>query len=246
MQKNNNEQLYMSQEEIRSAIEKSLRSPRLNELSPLLDNNLWKQQFDVLLDLCKGNEATAVCQQIKVILDYRQENFFRKFVCYICGLKDTTQEQRCKFADEIEKKADDKSGYVLMDMIDRLDNINKLTILANLTRARLDEFISIEQFFRLYSLLVRIPYVDLVSLSKYTTEYYDESGDTELLYATGALIQTSIDENGNSKFILSILGEELLIWGIKRVVQVQRRLGTNIALNTASIDTSKAIVDELV
>ena len=245
MQENNNEQLYMSQEEIRNAIEKTLRSPRLNELSPLLDLNIWKQQFGVLLDIYKGNKAKAVCQQIKVILDYRQENFFRKFVCYICGLKDTTQEQRCKFADEIEKKTDDKSGYVLMDMIDRLDNINKLTILANLTRARLDEFISIEQFFRLYSLLERIPYVDLVSLSKYNTEYYDESGDTELLYATGALIQTSIGEKGNSKYVLSILGEELLLWGVKINIQVQRKQGTSIGLNYASKETAESIIDEL-
>lgn len=245
MQDNNKEQLYMSQEEICGAIEKSLRSPRLNELSPLLDINLWKQQFDVLLDICKGNEATAVCQQIKVILDYRKENIFRKLVCYFCGLKDTTQEQRCKFADEIEKKADDKSGYVLLDMIDRLDNINKLTILANLTRARLDEFISIEQFFRLYSLLVRIPYVDLVSLSKYATEYYDENGDTELLYATGALIQTSIGEKGNSKYVLSILGEELLLWGVKINIQVQRKQGTSIGLNFASNETMRSIVEKL-
>lgn len=246
MQTNNNEQVYMSQEEISNAIEKSLRSPRLNELSPLLDKNLWKQQFDVLLDICKGNAVKALCQQIKVILDYRQENFFRKFVCYICGLKDTTQEQRCKFADEIEKKANDKSGYVLLDMIDRLDNINKLTILANLTRAKLDEFISIEQFFRLYSLLQRIPYVDLVSLSKYITEYYDESGDTELLYSTGALIQTSIDEKGNSKYVLSILGEELLQWGVKANIQVQRKQGTSIGLNYASKETIVSMINELI
>lgn len=36
-----------------------------------------------------------------------------------------------------------------------------------------------------------------------------------------------------------------VLWGIKIIVQVQRRQGTNIALNTASIDTSKAIIDEL-
>lgn len=245
MRNDNNEQLCMSQEEIRNTIENTVRSPRLNELSPLNNKDLWRQQLDVVLEICKGNEATAVCQQIKVILDYRQENFFRKFVCYICNLNDTTQEQRCKFADEIEKKAGDKSGYVLLDMIDRLDNINKLTIFANLTRARLNEFISIEQFFRLYSLLVRIPHVDLVSLSKYTTEYYDESGDTELLYATGALIQTSIGEKGNSKYVLSVLGEELLLWGVKIIIQVQRKQGTSIGLNVASKETAESIVDEL-
>jgi len=219
-----------------------LKNKRLNELSPLRNMKLWKQQFKVLLDICKGDAADAIYQQVEVILGFREEDFFRKFICYICELQDTTQEQRCKFADDIEKKAEDNSGYVLFGMIDRLDNINKLIIFANLTRARLEEFITIEEFFRLYSLLKRIPYVDLPSLSKYATDYYDENGDTELLYATGALIQTSIDVNGNSKYLLSVLGERLLLWGVKTNVHVLRRQGTDIALNISTTEGVRSIV----
>lgn len=43
-------------------------------------------------------------------------------------------------------------------------------------------------------------------MSKYQEPYYDESGDTELLYATGALKLTIIDAGDENKYTLSNLG----------------------------------------
>lgn len=58
-------------------------------------------------------------------------------------------------------------------MIYCLDNINKQKNLANLTKARINGQISIEDFFRLSNMLERIPYVDLESLHNYIENYYD-------------------------------------------------------------------------
>ena len=80
---------------------------------------------------------------------------------YVQGLKETTAEERHKFADEIREKAEDASGNVIAGMIDRLDNINKQEVFSKLTIARIHGFISVEEFFLLHSLLERIPYVDL-------------------------------------------------------------------------------------
>ena len=43
--------------------------------------------------------------------------------------------------------------------------------------------ISIEDFFRLSSMLERIPYVDLAKLELYNQDFYDDEGDSELLFA---------------------------------------------------------------
>lgn len=119
-------------------------------------------------------------------------------------------------------------------MIDRLDNINKQIILANLTKARINSDISIEDYFRLSSILERIPYVDFQFLPSYANANYDESGDTELLYATGVLQIAVIDANGNNKYILSELGRKLLQYGMMINTEVKHGKGVEVALNTIS------------
>ena len=94
-------------------------------------------------------------------------------------------------------------------------------------------------------MLERIPYVDLKMLPKYKEPYYDESGDTELLFATGSLNQHTIDANGPSKYVLSTLGEKLLCFGLGIKVEMERELGTNMALNFATPEETRRIVNEL-
>lgn len=116
------------------------------------------------------------------------------------------------FSDEIRKKVEDAAGNVIAGMIDRLDNIKKQEVFAKLTIARIHGFINVEEFFRLHSLLERIPYVDLAKLSYYKEYYYDESGDTELLFATAALKLASISVEDGNKYVLSALSENILLF----------------------------------
>lgn len=59
-------------------------------------------------------------------------------------------------------------------------------------------------------MLERIPYVDLVKLKLYLTDYYDKDGDSELLFATGVLQQSVIDANDDNKYVLSKLGKKTI------------------------------------
>ena len=113
-----------------------------------------------------------------------------------------------------------------------------------MTIAKIHEFISIEDFFRLCSMLERIPYIDLKELPRYKEPFYDESGDTELLYSTGALILQTLDANGTNKYILSVLGEKLLLWGFGINLDMERERGTNVELNYATNDDIDEIVNE--
>ena len=105
-----------------------------------------------------AEEIDSVCTTLS---EYRAYEFFRKFTCFIVGVSDLSMEQREKFVVELEQKAQDTSGNVITGMVERLDNINKEKILANLVIARVEEKISIDDFFRLSSVLERIHYVDL-------------------------------------------------------------------------------------
>lgn len=234
----------MDDEKVIEIIEKSLKVPDLSPMKAIAKEKTGIKIFGGLLS-CIPFAGGVAAAGLEVGLSYKDYEFFRKFVNYLEGLAQTTAEQRRVFAEEIQKKAEDASGNVILGMVDRLDNIHKQHILANLTTARMNEKISVKDFFRLHSLLERIPYLDLKELPRYKEPYYDEAGDTELLFATGALEMHTIDSKGNSnKYILSRLGELLLRWGLGINIEMEHGKGTNVELDVASDGNIDAIFDE--
>lgn len=141
-----------------------------------------------------GGGIAAEIQQIKnARQSFLEIDFYRKFLALIYGIQDLLPKDITAFLEEVSEKAHDNSGNVITNLINRIDNVNKAEILANLVRAKTENRITIHDFFRLSSMLERIPYVDLNELKNYQNPYYDESGDTELLYATGALKLSILD-----------------------------------------------------
>ena len=216
-----------------------IKSPCLNKLAPLKGKGSWKDHFRAVLDLigsvAGGNTVSIgagvtkfVVDELDVLENYKVSEFFRKFTAFVLEMTDVTTEERVKFSEEIQQKADDYAGNVLMGMIDRLDYIQKEQVLARLIKARIHQFISVEDFFRLSSMLERIPYVDLEHLGNYQEGYYDESGDSELLYSTGALQLASIDQDNGNKYVLSLLGEKLMMFGFQKPVKTNRTKGTSL------------------
>lgn len=216
-----------------------IKSPNLNILAPLRGHGLWKDQLKAVLELignvAGGNPVSVsagvskfVLDELDIIGNYRVSEFFRKFTAFALEMADVTVEDRVKFADEIQERANDHAGNVLMGMIDRLDYIQKEQVLASLIKARIHQFITVEEFFRLSSMLERIPYVDLEHLDNYQEGYYDESGDSELLYSTGVLQLASIDKDEGNKYVLSLLGEKLMMYGLQKPVKTNRTRGTSL------------------
>lgn len=184
-----------------------------------------------------------LAEELQQYYDYKDDDFFRKYIGYLVGIKETTCEERTRFAKDIQDMAEDFSGNVICGMVDRLDNINKEKVFAKLSIARIHGFISIEDVFRLHSLLERIPYVDLKELPKYKEPFYDNTGDTELLFATGALELVTINTKGGSnKYKLSRLGDMLLRWGFGINLDLDHGKGTNVELDALSAKDIKAIL----
>lgn len=198
--------------ELPDAINEILLNPDLSKCSKWYNNKDHINAFVNLIPYLGGFLAS----EIKTYFDYRDSEFIRKFVTFISELDHNglDDKERIKFLKDIGKEADDSSGNIMASIIDRLDNINKQKILANLVIAKGTGDITIEDFFRLSFILERIPYVDLKNLSLYQTEYYDENGGTELLYSTGALRTSMLNQSGD-KYVLSPLGVKLLKFGVK-------------------------------
>lgn len=158
-------------------------------------------------------------------ISYSDAALFRKIYAFVYELKDTSHDERSKFINEIEDKANDTAGSVLCEMINRMDNINKAMVLANLTKARINGEISIEDFFRLAVVCERIPYTDFCFLKDFEEEAMIDGGVTEILYASGTLIQRTIDDEENH-YTLSSSGRKLLKYGLSSEVNLEVKNAT--------------------
>ncbi len=226
--------MSMKVDTLSNIVEQSLKRVSIEQLAAIKTGALKDKILAIFKLLCEDYLGAAE-SEIQAFVGYQESEFFRKYATYLLGLVDTSPEERHKFAEEIQKKAEDSAGNVISGMVARLDNINKETVFAKLSVARIHGAISTEDFFRVYSLLERIPYVDLKQLPRYKEPFYDESGDTELLFATGALeIETIDSKGGSNKYKLSRLGELLLRWGFNIHLELEHGKGTNVELNRAT------------
>ena len=124
----------------------------------------------------------------------------------------------------MENTAKDYSGNVIAGIISRIDNINKGDILARLTRAKMSGEISIEDFFRISSVVERIPYSDFKYLTAFRERNYIPGGVSELLLSAGVLSQTGIDGNADHDWLeLSPIGTKLLKYGLNFDVELKDR-----------------------
>lgn len=237
----------MNNKEMREIVEKSLISANIKS-NPKNKYINWCDQLCALVNLIPyvGGAFATEIQSIKnSVAEYKAYEFFRKFTCFIYELEELTEAQRIEFVADIEKAANDSSGNIVIGLVDRLDNINKERVLANLVKAKVTYKISIEDFFRLSFMLERIPYVDLVKLKLYLTDYYDEDGDSELLFATGVLQQSVLDANDDNKYVLSRLGKKLLKYGLGIAVSDIQPKGTKVSnLTWNEIDGIEPIAEE--
>ena len=229
----------MNTDNINNFVDVTFTKVESTKLKPLTSIKGWVEQVKALVNLVPIFGG-ALAQEIQIMQKFKESEVFRKYTAFILGVVDTTEKEREKFAEEISKKANDAAGNVIAGMVDRLDNINKEVILANLTKSRIDDKISIENFFRLASVLERIPYVDLVKLPLYQTPYYDEDGDTELLNSTGVLRPVKLSEDGDT-YILSPLGVKLLQYGLMTNVKKVNVKGTSVDLSWNDISDDSEV-----
>ena len=102
-------------------------------------------------------------------------------------------------------------------VIHRIDNIQKIKILANLVKHKVYDDIDIKTFLRLTTILERISCADFDAIHKYIIDRY-EPLETDSLYTSGILFESIIDTNTIPKYKLNSLGIQFLKYGLEKEV----------------------------
>ena len=154
-----------------------------------------------------------------VASDIQAYRFCKKIYRFVFLTQEYDREKLDKFWQEYSA-ANQEDGYELMlSVLDKVNNLNKVDIMANLLRAKLEGQLSIENYIRLVASLQQIPYVDI----KYLPDYLESIGtrhDTYMLLAAGLLYNSAIGidqvgaENSN-RYQLNDNGLLFVKYGLK-------------------------------
>lgn len=150
---------------------------------------------------------------VRILHDWSTYRLAKKIYHFLFETKDLTTDDKEAFLEELRTESKDNGSEVLLLVIHRIDNINKIHILANLVKHRVKGDISIKTFLRLTGILERISCADFDAIDKYLVDRY-EPIETDSLYSSGILYESIIDTNIIPKFKLNTLGIEFLKYGL--------------------------------
>ena len=134
----------------------------------------------------------------KLIEDFRNQRFIKKIYRFLYQTYKFDRERIEIFFEEYSQ-ASCENGYELMlSVLERIDNINKVDVMTSFLRAKLDGYLSIDNYIRLTSSLQIVPYVDLKRLPDYLKSIGTRH-DTYMLLAAGLLYNSEIGADGVGK-----------------------------------------------
>lgn len=219
------------QESLPILIEQSISSKELQKLSSKAINTLDDNALSSVLEFVPYVSATK--KVVNFAYETHERSFIRKFVTYLWGIKEISFEQRIAFCSEVAENAEDSSGEFFLSIINRIDHLKKANILANISIARINNQIDIEDFFRLCHALERIPFIDLKYLKYYVNPFYQPCS-TEMLASSGVIALSQIDggyidqKNATDKYQLTDIGYKLLKYGLNENVNFESPKGIQI------------------
>ena len=136
-----------------------------------------------------------VCNVISDIQAYR---FCKKIYKFLFLTQDYDRKKMESFGKDYTA-ANGENGYEqMLAVLDRVDSLNKVDVMASLLRAKLDGHLSIDNFIRLTASLNIAPYVDLKRLPDYIKSIPTRH-DTYMLLAAGLLYNSGIGVDGVGK-----------------------------------------------
>lgn len=131
----------------------------------------------------------------QAVEDIRNMAFCKKVFRFCFHTSRYSKKEITDFFEEYTN-ANDENGYESMLLVlERLDNYNKVDVMANLLKAKLAGKLSIDNFIRLTSSLQIVPYVDLRCMPDYLKSIGTRH-DTYMLLAAGLLYQSAIGVDG--------------------------------------------------
>ena len=189
--------------------------------------------LDASIDVIISNEVVNSFPVVGMLADIYKtgKNFMagrlaKKILKLLFNVRDVLPEDKEKFIKKYGEANKEKGAEALLDVIERLDNINKVDILSNLLISQIKEEISVGEFVSLISALEKLPFTQINRLLDYKNDTYIP-GESELINTTGLLYVSSITPTNPNKYKLSRYGWLLLKHGCKKDVEIPIEYKTN-------------------
>ena len=99
----------MNTDNINNFVDVTFTKVESTKLKPLTSIKGWVEQVKALVNLVPVFGG-ALAQEIQVMQNFKESEFFRKYTAYILGVADLTIQERKIFAEEIAQKARDSAG----------------------------------------------------------------------------------------------------------------------------------------
>lgn len=158
---------------------------------------------------------------------FKAYTFCKKAYRFIVSTKSIPRQTLDDFFKEYSEYQGDDGYELLLSAIDKIDNTNKVKVMANLMKAKIAELISIEDFIRPISALQITPHVDLDKLPSYIKSR-KEGKDSYSLQAAGLISQITYDAEGPGKFQLNDNGLLIVKYGLNIEVKSYNREFTKV------------------
>lgn len=197
-----------------------------NDLINAEVRDLTATMLDTGIDLISQNEVVCSIPIVGILADMYNigKNFMagclaKKILKLLFNTRDVSPKDKEKFIKEYGVANKEKGAEALLDVLERLDNINKVDILSNLLISQIKEDVTIEEFISLTSALEKLPFTQINRLLDYKNDTYIP-GESELINATGLLYVSSITPTNPNEYKLSRYGWLLLKHGCKKDVEI--------------------------
>lgn len=174
----------------------------------------------------------------KVTRNFRTLRLCKKVAVFLYETSCISQKETDKFIREYTEANKEKGAEILLAVIDKIDNVNKINYLCNLMKVKINGEISIGDFIRLCHIIERLPYVDFKNLEKYKTDF-SEVGTDDVLLSSGVVYNSILDMNDGNKYRLNHLGELLLKHGL----HIETELDTPTSVSKPNTQTSESLSD---
>lgn len=175
---------------------------------------------DGAIDILTNNDAIDCFPVLKILhgiykvgVNINTARLMKKTWTFLWNTQELTQEQKRKFIRVFSKANQERGAEVLLDIINRIENVNKIAVLCNLIKSRIAEYITIEELVRLVFILERVPISDLTKMHDYKENHY-VPGESELLYSSGLVYEAVMDVKKGSQYALTLNGRQMLKFGL--------------------------------
>jgi len=149
----------------------------------------------------------------KVYKSVSAGRLMKKLYLYLFETQKYSDKQIENFIQEYASEGNDNGAEMLLDLINRLDNSNKIHILCNLIGSRVKNEISIKDFMRLLSCLERLPITDVDFLDCFQNEN-NINGVNDSLLSAGLIYESTIKVGKSPLFHLNYTGYQMLKYGL--------------------------------